>query len=92
LYRKKPVIIEAFQMTRDAFRDRDSWPDWLRRAWDMGYEEAGAFFDSANRFLIIRTLEGRPCFVDWNDYIIQGVRGGIYPCKPDIFEETYEPV
>ena len=40
--------------------------------------------------LVIQTLEG-VLTVSWNDYIIQGVQGELYPCKPDIFEATYEP-
>ena len=47
--------------------------------------------DSASAFLVIYTLEGI-MRADLGDWIIRGVKGEFYPCKPDIFEETYDPV
>ena len=77
MYRKKPVVIEALQFTG--------------KNWD----EVTAFFGGACTFNhigpIVETLEGemqaKP--LDW---IIKGVSGEYYPCKPDIFEKTYEEV
>ena len=80
-YRKKPVIIEAFQLTPD----RSSEPDWWTRAIQSGkarYTASGA---------IIETLEGDH-LAQFGDYIVRGVKGELYPVKPDIFEETYEIV
>ena len=96
-YRKKPVIIKAFQMTKLARQDVNSWPNWLRKAWDKEHGELGALYAShwpnsdGTDMLRIQTLEGNQ-LVSWDDYIIKGVQGEIYPCKPDIFEETYEKV
>jgi hypothetical protein len=45
--------------------------------------------DCTREKLVIGTLEGVHR-VDWNDWIIQGVKGELYPCKPDIFELTYD--
>lgn len=94
-YRKKPVVIEAFQMTPERRRDNSEWPNWLHRAWNMAHEEPGAVYcedfpnsDGTDR-LMIHTLEGEHR-VDWGDFIIQGVKGELYPCKPDIFAATYE--
>ena len=42
-------------------------------------------------YIIIKTLEGRMC-ANLDDWIIQGVKGEFYPCKPDIFEATYDPL
>ena len=42
--------------------------------------------------VLLNTLEGRTIYADINDWIIKGVKGEFYPCKPDIFEMTYEPV
>lgn len=56
-YRKKPIVIEAYQ---------------------------------TDKVMYIETLEGT-CKADIGDYIITGVKGEQYPCKPDIFEQTYEP-
>lgn len=95
-YRKKPVVIEAFQMTRERRMDNSEWPEWLNEAWNKNEGEAGAVFRQ-NRdsplpdLLCIWTLEGVH-LVDWGDWIIRGVKGELYPCKPDIFAATYEPL
>lgn len=96
-FRKKPVVIEAFQMTRERRQDNSDWPQWLHEAWNKGSDEPCGLGPSLEREsdgtdpLIIRTLEGVH-FVGWNDWIIRGVKGELYPCKPDIFAATYEPV
>ena len=94
-YRKKPVVIEAFQMTRNRRETNIEWPTWLNRAWSKDFSEEGAIScenfpnsDGKDR-LVIRTLEGIYT-VNWDDYIIQGIKGEIYACKPDIFEATYD--
>ena len=97
LYRKRPVVIEAFQMTKERRQDNSEWPNWLNEAWQKDFEEVGSagpvdFPDSDGTDKItIKTLEGDH-WVNWDDYIIQGVAGELYPCKPDIFEKTYENV
>ena len=96
-YRQKPVEIEAFQMTRGRRRDNSEWPEWLHRAWNKAFHEKGAVscedYPNSNGTdrLVIQTLEGVQT-VSWDDYIIQGVQGELYPCKPDIFKATYESV
>ena len=97
-YRKKPVVIEAFQMTKERRWDNSEWPEWLNRAWqtDPGegsvwinpYANWAAGHESAEE-LCCGTLDG-VTRIDRNDWIIRGVRGELYPCKPDIFEATYE--
>lgn len=83
-YRKKPVVIEAIQ-------------------WDGTYEQVSEIkefapdvyertdLDFKRRYLYIKTLEG-DFLVSPKDYIIKGIKGEFYSCKPDIFEATYEPV
>lgn len=94
-YRKKPVIIEAFQMTRETRVDNKDWPEWLHKAWNLGRKEVGALYPTeegtGDGTVSIMTLEGEH-LVGWDDFIIQGVKGELYPCKPDIFEMTYEKV
>ncbi len=94
-YRKKPVAIEAFQMTEARRFDNIDWPSWLNQAWNKPDFSEGALKidadDPERKKLVIGTLEG-VLRVNWNDYIIQGVKGEIYACKPDIFEATYELV
>lgn len=95
-FRKKPVVIEAFQMTRERRINNSEWPEWLHQAWNKGRGKVGALYPTEegteDGTLSIGTLEGADQLVSWNDFIIQGVNGEIYPCKPDIFEKTYEKV
>lgn len=99
-YRKKPIVIEAFQMTLERRWDNSEWPNWLNEAWQREPGENAIWIDpdapisrgrkSADQ-LVCGTLEGvhRITFGDW---IIKGVEGEIYLCKPAIFEQTYEAV
>ena len=81
-YRKKPVEIEAWQLGSD-----EDWPFWLE---DAIY--CGEILRPVNEdHWIIKTLEGNHK-ASRGDYIIKGVKGELYPCKPDIFEQTYEVV
>ena len=77
-YRKKPVVINAFRWTVDEV------PDWWKARTDIQIE-----VDSCTA--LIPTLEG-VMRASPLDFIIQGIKGEIYPCKPDIFEATYERV
>lgn len=76
-FRKKPVVIEAIQFTGD------------------NHEEVNLFMDAAktNRDkleeIAIQTLEGT-MIASKGDWIIRGVQGEVYPCKPEIFEKTYQ--
>ena len=89
-FRKKPIVIEAFQMTERTFTNRDDWPEWLCLAWMKSLGQEGAVYMGVNDFVNIVTLEGTHK-VSWGDWIIRGVKGELYPCKPDIFAATYEP-
>ena len=97
-YRKKPVVIEAFQMTSARRANPSDWPEWLKEAWLKPSSQEGALFPTVfpegaigTDELYINSPEGK-MFVRFNDYIIRGVKGEIYPCNPDIFEATYEKV
>jgi hypothetical protein len=85
-FRKKPVVIEAFQ-----YREHGSTPvpDWFCDAIAKG--EAHFAQNRAAAPLFIKTLEGEMT-AQPGDWIIKGVQGEIYPCKPDIFSATYEQV
>lgn len=89
-YRKKPVVIEAMQFlgTSAILIDPDqalALDDWLEA--NQGARKCRYVGNT----IVIPTLEGdmvaSPC-----DWIIRGVKGELYPCKPDIFSATYEPV
>lgn len=87
-WRKKPVVIEAFPATdavRCAGKDWTGLPQWLRDAYDAG----GVVFTPDGVHL--PTPEGS-MLAARGDWIIRGVEGELYPCKPRIFEATYEAV
>ena len=81
-FRKKPVVIEATQLINNEFRSLDDIPFSDCKNWKTGKDEQGFF-------VAIQTLEGEMKARN-NDWIIKGVNGEYYPCKPDIFEKTYE--
>lgn len=83
-YRKKPVVIEAFEWQPNI--QAEIAPEWFFDA--CRKRTAYPEYDGS---LTIRTLEGNHrCNI--GDYVIQGVNGELYPCKPDIFAKTYEEV
>ena len=86
-YRKIPVTIEAFLWTGDADQIED--PEWIIEAIRSGR----VWFNHPQLIpcMYINTLEG-VMRAEPGDYIIQGIAGEIYPCKPDIFAKTYELV
>ena len=99
-FRKKPRVVEAFQMTLERRWDNSEWPNWLNKAWQQGPGENGMWIDpdapiaegrESAAELVIGTLEGVHR-VSWGDWIIQGVQGELYPCRADIFAESYELV
>ena len=82
-YRKKPVEIEAVQWVSDNIEQvYEMLGDNLIINTDEDKDEVKHF---------INTLEGK-MEMSWGDYIIKGVKGEFYPCKPDIFELTYEKI
>lgn len=88
-YKKKPVVIEAFKLGADPM------PDWFMDAiTDNRVTLRGTssgFYHAYDTNADIETLEGT-MHANYGDYIILGVKGEIYPCKPDVFREVYEPV
>ena len=83
-YRKKPVEIEAVQ-----FYDN---PETLIELSNFGLEPVNVDYSAPSTpVLKIHTLEGVMTATE-GDFIIKGVQGEFYPCKPDIFEQTYEQV
>ena len=92
-YRKRPIEVDAWQWDGDyPGADGKPCPEWVREALIDGRitvtRDSGAFGDT--RRLRIDTPEG-VMMARMHDWIIRGVKGEIYPCKPDIFEATYEP-
>lgn len=93
-YRKKPIEIEAFQYDGDLKDSKGNYyvPEWAVKAFENGVIHFGALkFNEAPCELFIDTLEGTH-HVNVGDYIIKGIKGELYSCKPDIFAMTYEKV
>ena len=84
LFRKKPVVIEARQLTTETLWDVYHWIH------GEGGRTGEWCWDDDERYITIETLEGDHKAME-GDWIIKGVAGEFYPCKPDIFAATYEP-
>lgn len=90
-FRKKPVVIEAYQLSpRNQDPNAAWWSDVAQWASDNEINTDDWIFRSKDG-IEIPTLEGNHLASPY-DWIIRGVKGECYPCKPDIFEATYEPV
>lgn len=99
-YRKKPIVVDAYQVVEPEklLMNIDKIPDWLRQEIEKG--NLGNIYLLVSRHVgdkyakvtvNVVTLEGT-MKVSPGDYIIKGVNGEFYPCKPDIFEKSYDPV
>ena len=77
-FRKKPVIISAMLYTGENYREIEMWSN-----------KKVYFVFATEPFMAVDTLEGK-MRVSVGDWVIRGVKGEYYPCKPDIFEATYE--
>jgi hypothetical protein len=91
-YRKKPVIIEAMLLTEENYVEVH---DWIHDVDSSSiYGSVIGFINrerNEHNGLPIKTLEG-VMVARIGDYVIKGVNGEFYPCKPDIFDKTYEEV
>lgn len=89
--RKKPIVVEVAQFTRESILAstpvEKRLPDWVMEKAKITVTEK---IHNSER-LVIQTLEG-DMTASIGDWIIKGVNGEVYPCKPDIFEKTYEIV
>jgi hypothetical protein len=79
-FRKRPVVVEAMRFTNET---KDQLFNWISCTRSAGRNENG------EPILLIWTLEGVHT-ARLGDWIIKGVAGEFYPCKPNIFEQTYE--
>jgi len=91
-YRKKPVVVEAVQYKGCITDDILNFTNQsIKIETGIGSSEDGGGYLQKYTRVTISTLEGE-MLVSQGDYIIKGVNGEFYPCKPDIFEKTYEKV
>lgn len=87
-FRKKPVVIEAIQYNGKNGSEIYNWSNG--RVIESPVLEPTSL-NPSGAYLQIETLEGTMTAI-YADWIIRGVKGEFYPCKPDIFEQTYEKV
>ena len=85
-YRKKPVVIEAVPLTWETW---DELCDFLGGI--INEDNPGRTVENEGLAITIPTLEG-DLIASHGDFIIKGVQGEYYPCKPDIFKQTYDKV
>ena len=83
-YVKKPVVVEAIQYTKENISSVLKWFEQNNSSREIKYNH-----DDNNYYIV--TLEG-DMKLSVGDYIIKGIKGEFYPCKPDIFKATYEEV
>jgi hypothetical protein len=98
-FRKKPVEVEAMQFIGGMEHLHEVY-QWVEKNTQGSYDcnapndpvpASGVSIEAETGFMVIMTLEGQ-MQVKLGDWIIKGVNGEFYPCKPDIFEKTYELV
>ena len=78
-FRKKPIVIEAFEITEKILKDTPLYSPVVEKAFNQG------------NYVLIDTLEGQ-MRGELGDWIIKGIKGEVYPCKPDIFKESYDEI
>jgi len=83
---KKPVVIDYFEINNNTTTEQIS--EWIS-SFNQKFDE---HFDDNGEILKVKTLEGTSYDVTTNDVIIRGVKGEYYPCKKDIFEQTYDKI
>ena len=83
--RKKPVVVEAFRFAVD------EPPQWFKEAESLDQVVCFSQYGGEKRWCEIQTLEGTMT-AQVGDWIIRGVKGEFYPCRDDIFQQTYAPV
>lgn len=86
-FRKKPVVIDAVRVPVDGPKNKRDFEAWGRL---LAWLDRGPWMVTEDLGIDIKTLEGT-MHASPGDWIIRGVQGEIYPCKPDIFAQTYEP-
>lgn len=101
-YRKKPVVIEAMELAGPSVYWHHVY-QWIEQNTEGSFEPmdvienrkpcpaSGVSIDPRDGRMMIATLEG-PHYANPGDFIIKGVQGEFYPCKPDIFLATYDAV
>ena len=90
LYRKKPVEVDAIQWTGD---NRNEMWAFARDKFDVTHPDDRQYSDDPNATAaVMDDLHSTWVLVYDGDYIIRGIKGEFYPCRPDVFAQTYEAI
>jgi len=93
--KRRPDLIEAFQLTRESRLSDSDWPNWLHKAWHTPCATVGSLYPSKespeDKRLMLGTIDG-PQLVYLGDWLIRDAKGEIYSCKPEVFKALYEEV
>jgi len=90
-YRKRPVIVKAEQFEWEDGRGIPDIPGVKFEEWREVQTLGGAKYSPVVATAYVETLEGK-LHVSRGDWIVEGVEGERYPCKPSVFQQTYDPV
>ena len=90
-YRKKPVVIDAYQVTEFDYDGFLMFSHFCNPPWWLDEATKERKICTKGQSIYVETLEG-DMRISINDYIVRGVDGELYPCKASIFEKTYERV
>jgi hypothetical protein len=90
-FRKIPVVVDAIRFRGDNVDEVRQWVKSVAKCWPDTHGNEDGDFAFATKVIVIPTREGHMT-VRSGEYIICGVDGEFYPCKPEIFSATYEPV
>jgi len=96
-FQKKPLIVEAFQLTEASRNDNSGWPEWMHEAWNKSQIDVGAVYPAGypvNPGLdpLKLNLEPGVAVIPFGDWIIRGLGGELYPCSDAVFVASYDPV
>ncbi len=97
IFRRLPLVVAAFQLTSERRESNVDWPEWLHKAWNKNPVEPGAVYPAGYPFtskddnLRVMTEHGERS-LKFGDWIVQGVRGELYPMSDEEFSTLFEPV
>jgi len=88
-FQKRPLEVEAVQVKTEVMSYFTEHPIWLSKAYDNG--TLTSKIGPNGQLILVKTPEGTMIAHD-RDWIVRGITGEIYPCKPEIFAATYDPL
>ena len=93
-YTTKPIILEAFQMTKERRWDNSEWPNWLHQAWNMDSSKYGSvsISEDNSEVLIIRQHGHDVVFINHDDWIVQDEHEELSAWKSRAFEANHQEV